>query len=421
MHVVEELRSQGADVSLFVSDVDRPDQVWRPDWAVSLLTNLTEAEVLEQLGTFDIAVYNLGDHLPYHEAIYEVSTRHPGLVILHDLVMHHFFHSYYLQKRSDSTNYVRELMYSHGQEGLALGLAVLHGAGDDVFNSPHMLQCNMSLSAVRAAYGVMVHSRFAAEYLQRIAGCRVKKSCLPMLGVTRLFGQRIPNQISGPKDKMRLLTYGRINRNKRVPDILETIAASPKLRGKVFFTVVGAVDPVYGDMLKQMVQRLQLTSQVDLILEYRPDDYIHDQLASSDVVVNLRDPHFGESSAVLVEAVSLGKPTIVWRHGSYDELPDDVVVKVDSFEQFRTRLEELVESPAKREKLSAMAVDYARSAFDLGEYCSTLLSFVAEVRYDAPALELVDTAVALISEMGPDVGEALPNLLLDEIRVLAQC
>src|SRR5215469_9461373 len=51
----------------------------------------------ENLAGYDLCVYNLGDHLPFHEKIFETSLRAPGMVVLHDLVMHHFFACYYLR------------------------------------------------------------------------------------------------------------------------------------------------------------------------------------------------------------------------------------------------------------------------------------------------------------------------------------
>src|SRR6266852_5510938 len=40
----------------------------------------------DALSGYDIVVYNLGNHLPFHRQIFEMSRKAPGIVILHDFV-----------------------------------------------------------------------------------------------------------------------------------------------------------------------------------------------------------------------------------------------------------------------------------------------------------------------------------------------
>src|SRR5271166_4499299 len=49
------------------------------------------------LDRYDVAIYNFGNYLPFHREIFLLSRRHPGICILHDLVMHHFFAAYYFE------------------------------------------------------------------------------------------------------------------------------------------------------------------------------------------------------------------------------------------------------------------------------------------------------------------------------------
>ena len=52
-------------------------------------------------------------------------------------------------------------------------------------------------------------------------------------------------------------------------------------------------------------------------------------LAISDLVVNLRHPVMGVTSAALLRALAFGKPYIVTDIGWFSELPDSVVLKLD--------------------------------------------------------------------------------------------
>jgi hypothetical protein len=52
-------------------------------------------------------------------------------------------------------------------------------------------------------------------------------------------------------------------------------------------------------------------------------------LEATDVVVNLRDPHRGEVSGTLMRAMAAGKPVIVQAQGSYLDLPEEAVLRID--------------------------------------------------------------------------------------------
>jgi glycosyltransferase involved in cell wall biosynthesis len=52
-------------------------------------------------------------------------------------------------------------------------------------------------------------------------------------------------------------------------------------------------------------------------------------LAAADLVLNLRYPTMGETSAATVHAMWVGKPCVVTDIGWFSELPDDTVIKLD--------------------------------------------------------------------------------------------
>jgi hypothetical protein len=52
-------------------------------------------------------------------------------------------------------------------------------------------------------------------------------------------------------------------------------------------------------------------------------------MALTDILVNLRFPSMGESSATLIQALALGKPCVVTNDASFRDLPDNCVVKID--------------------------------------------------------------------------------------------
>jgi hypothetical protein len=60
-------------------------------------------------------------------------------------------------------------------------------------------------------------------------------------------------------------------------------------------------------------------------------------ISSSDICINLRFPTMGESSGSLIRMMGYGKPVLVTNFGSYAELPDYAVLKVDpDFDEVET-------------------------------------------------------------------------------------
>jgi hypothetical protein len=144
---------------------------------------------------------------------------------------------------------------------------------------------------------------------------------------------------------------------------------------------------------------------------------LRDLLQSADIVLNLRNPHYGESSWSLLESLLLGKTTVVWKHGYYDEISDDAVVKISAAEQLDRVLESLVDSPRDRAIIGRRAGEYARSRFSTEKYCETLLSFVAEAKYYRPFLELATSMRPTLDAfgVGPEAAADVRRVIRDEI------
>ena len=62
----------------------------------------------------------------YHEAMYRVLLRYPGITVLHDHGLHHFMATRTIP-RGDFAGYVREMGYSLGAEGVDLAYRIRQG------------------------------------------------------------------------------------------------------------------------------------------------------------------------------------------------------------------------------------------------------------------------------------------------------
>src|SRR5262249_55082375 len=106
------------------------------------------------------AIYQLGNN-PHHEWIYREAMRTPGVIVLHDLVLHHLIVEMTLA-RGDVEGYVEALRANHGAggEGGARGRAAgLHSEMGN-FLMP------ASVEVARRSRAVIVHNEWAADRLR---------------------------------------------------------------------------------------------------------------------------------------------------------------------------------------------------------------------------------------------------------------
>jgi glycosyltransferase involved in cell wall biosynthesis len=409
--VVRELVKH-ADVTVFASDIRQAAEARSAEFDLRVLADLSVDRAAEQLAAFDIPIYNLGNHYEMHHRTLEVAQRRSGLVILHDLVMHHLFMARYLIASQDPAGYMAELEYAHGTPGRLLAERILAGKAGDVFDGPAMLEFHMARSAVRNSLGVVVHSEFARSALDSVASSPVLR--LPFPGLPHAPTARTPAQrVDG---RLRLLTIGMVNRNKMIEEVIRVIGSSPLLRERVVYQVVGPYERnvSYHARLRSAIEEQALESKVEL-LGYQNDDALQEYLASADIVINLRNPHFGEGSWSLLETAFAGKPTVVWKHGFYDEFPADAVAKISSLDELRTTLERLADSDTERQSLGRRALAYAQATFATDQYCQRLRTFAEACKYNAPVLALADFASQRLAEFFGSASVDVPAL--DRIAV----
>jgi glycosyltransferase involved in cell wall biosynthesis len=89
--------------------------------------------------------------------------------------------------------------------------------------------------------------------------------------------------------------------------------------------------------------------------DYVPEDELWSLLSACDVVVSLRWPTMGETSAAAVRALSLGKPLVVSDVGAFSELPDEVALKVPVGQGEVDALLTAIEHGARNKQMSAAA------------------------------------------------------------------
>ena len=347
---------------------------------------------------YDLVVYNFGNYLPFHREIFLLSRRRPGICILHDFVMHHFFAAYYLEWLKDGEAYVSSMKRLYGSEGEKVARAAVNGAGG-IWETERVGEFPLVEDIIQGAKGVIVHSEFLKTYISRTFGGPIKKLSLPYpIDDTPVATTR--NALGVPEDCCLLLTVGHVNPNKCISDALEALGRVSAAGQRFAYAIVGKCDPKFGNELRRVADRHGISAAVHWMGEVN-DETLRGFLRDADVCLNLRFPVIEGASASVIEQMKFGKAVIVSDTGFFTELPSDCVVKVEpkNVPALAQLLTQLVSSPGECAELGKRARQYAHNEFDVDRYAAGLELFAIEVQQAAPLLRVADRVAQEFRQM----------------------
>jgi len=343
----------------------------------------------ERVAAADVAVYQLGNNVEFHGEIYRLSVWHPGVVVLHDLAL-------------DGLMYGLGVARSPLAEP-ARSEAIAAAPPGEGFEYP--LGVPWCAQAVRRARAVIVHSRFAATYLERV-GCRTPITIAPHPLVEA--DEEIERaRVRGADLRARAhegggLVVGIAGDLNASKGIAELLAAVGRMRADVRVLLVGRTSPHWD--LRSVLRHSGVADRVTVIANTSDEDFLS-WLCAFDVLVNLREPHRGETSGSLVRALHVGVPTVVSAVGTYLEVPDDVVARIPAGPPdpaaLADVLDRLAADPAGRAAMGERARAYARNELaperTAGAYAAAIEGVLA-LRADPARAALARWASALQAE-----------------------
>ncbi len=355
----------------------------------------------QALAEYDLLVYNLGNYLPFHGEIYRLSQRFPGLCILHDFVMHHFFSDYYLERLRAPRHYVLTMKRLYGEHGRRTAEGIVTGKRRHVCESEEVLDFPFFEEAIRGAYGVITHAEFLRQRVERVFAGPVARFWLPY---EPLAGVRVlsRSELGVPEDGLLLVTVGHVNPNKRIHVVIDALGRNPGLTRNLTYAVLGPADPAYQNRLTAAVKAHKL-ERVVRFLGYVSDEVLHSYITHAGACVNLRYPAMEGASGSAIEEMMQGKAMLVTDTGSFAELPDDCVIKVNPAreqDEVAAGLTKLVMDGELREALGKRAAEFAQRNFRPETYARNLVRFAREVLGAKPLLQLSDRLAGELTAMG---------------------
>ena len=267
--------------------------------------------------TPDPRIYFLGNN-PHHAWIYEEAMRTPGVIVLHDLVLHHLIVEMTLA-RGDVDGYVVALAANHGEAGAAWARGRAAGLHSEMGN----FLMPASVDVANRSRAVIVHNHYAADRLRSFgvtAPIHVVPHPFEPQPSARGRRDAVRAQHGFSSDNRVIGLFGFLTSAKRADVVLAAFAQARAQEPRLRLLVVGEpapnvdVDALRGDGIT--------------FTGYVPDDEFAAYFAAVDRLVNLRYPSAGETSGTLIRAFEAGKPVAVSDYAQFAELPDNCVAKI---------------------------------------------------------------------------------------------
>lgn len=385
-------------------------ELWTSDEAPLLETGLPVVRYrpgsseLGGLPQRDAVIYNMGDYLPFHGDIHDVSREHPGVVILHDRVLHHLFAGRWLMGPDSSRElYVERMRAYYGEHGAEAARLSLEGERRPVWESDEeVLAYPLYEEGILNALGVITHSEGQAVDVRTRWVGSVQALHLPCYAdILRQVDGGPPPKSDGP---LRLLTVGHLNPNKQVHRVVEMLAADPELAARVTYTIVGPDDgfKAYVNDLRRFIARHADRLNVE-ILGWQPPDELDRLMSETDVFVNLRHPVMEGSSASLMRQLAYGRPVLCFGSGIFGELPGKAIVRVPAgdFLAAVEALHELIDDEERRLEVGKRARALMAS-YNERVYVEGVLDLIERSRRAAPALRCLDSVARELGNMHVD-------------------
>jgi glycosyltransferase involved in cell wall biosynthesis len=269
----------------------------------------------------DVALYHLGNNA-LHADIYRRALERPGVVTLHDAVLHHF-----LLGQLDEPKYIEEFVYNYGEWNRGLAGELWRGRAASAADGRYFRYALLRRVAERAQ-AVVVHNPAAARAVKEHAPeARVVE-------IPHLFQAPV---VAGEEEIARYRrrlgiepgtfvfgVFGFLRESKRLPAVLEVFADLHRENPRTALLVAGEF--VSTDLERAVAPLMDGAGVVRL--GYLEEREFWLAAAAVDACINLRYPGAGETSGITIRLMGMGKPVMLTDAAEYARLPEDACLRI---------------------------------------------------------------------------------------------
>lgn len=313
----------------------------------------------------DVELYHLGNNALHRQA-YEKAIERPGLVVLHDAVLNHFFLS-----TQDQQHYVAEFVYNYGAwfEDFARRLWRERARAAEDFR---YFEYPMLRRVVERAKGVIVHNPAAARAASAHgARCvtEIPHLSLPTPAVPVAVREHLRRQLAGSGRGVLFGVFGFLRETKRLVRVLEVFRRLESSLPEARLLVAGRFVSEELARACEPYFRMRNVIRVGFLSERELSLYV----AAIDVGINLRWPTAGETSGMTIRLMSSGKAVVVSDTLENARWPEDCVVRIPTGVEESDALEFVIRwltrFPEDAQEIGRRAARYVTSVHG-AEHCA---------------------------------------------------
>jgi glycosyltransferase involved in cell wall biosynthesis len=291
------------------------------DYSAALLRAL-QLRGTVALGDGDINLYHLGNN-QLHREIYQRALEKPGVAVLHDAVLQHFFLGCFPEQ-----DYVAEFIYNYGAWSEDLARELWRSRARSASDPQYFLYPMLTRVAERSL-ALIVHNPAARALVKaHVPGAVIHE-------IPHLLEPPVPPERSEIDDLRRTLgiqegtflfgVFGHLRESKRLAAVLR---AFNRARAAADIALLVAGDFVSKD-LERALEPLLVAERIYRI-GYTPERDFWLHAAAVDACVNLRYPTAGETSGISIRLMGIAKAVLMSACVETSVFPDSSCLRVDA-------------------------------------------------------------------------------------------
>jgi glycosyltransferase involved in cell wall biosynthesis len=292
------------------------------DYSAALINELRRHGEVAVNADADMALYHIGNnHL--HREIYARAIERPGVVVLHDAVLNHFFLG-----TLDHAAYLAEFTGNYGEWTRDLAEHLWNNRARSAAD-PRYFEYPMLKRIAIASRAVVVHNPAAAAAVERHAhGTQIIE--IPHLFVPPAIPDAVETlrfrNVLGLQPRTLLVgVFGHLRESKRVPVLVRAIEQAWSAGADARLLIAGAF--ASSDLERSLAPLL--THPGIIRVGHLPESDFWRYLAATDLCVNLRYPSAGESSGIAIRMMGIGKPVVFTAGNEIARIPENACLRVD--------------------------------------------------------------------------------------------
>ncbi len=324
---------------------------------------------------YDAVVYQMGNG-PDHAFLYPLLARFPGILVLHDLVLHHSRAKHFLESpearayaRDPSSatlrdaaqvplgKYEAEIAYSYPAQAGRLAEVHLGTVGTLLPYAYPLFRIPVEASRLTA-----VHNDYMATAIrEEVPEAETVRITMPVRAVPvgiddtdalrGRYGLRANDLVVG--------CFGLLTQEKRVETVARAVARAAPSIPHIRLLLVGHVP--HRRHLTRRLEALGVRART-IITGRVPFEQLPAHMEIADIVAHLRYPTARETSAALLRVLAQGRPTVISDLEHLAHIPDRAVVRAnvrDEEGELTRALLRLARRPEERRRLGEAAATFA--------------------------------------------------------------